>query len=226
MAKKDPIPRQDSEFIIFNENFQANLPQYVNILNLEQPVVDEVFNKSLLYKSLYNLAVDKKADAAAAINAARNQRADTEAALRTIIKDIKNKPAYTSEIGRNLNIIGAETIIDPFTTKPEISRVTVFSTYVRLDWVKGQMQAVAVFCMRLTGANINLSVANAVNDPAGLRIWERIGTDTRSPFEDIRLNLTGEPEARLYKFQYLDNDQLFGLESDIIKVIVDIQPTQ
>ncbi|HLG34394.1 MAG TPA: hypothetical protein VI757_05890 [Bacteroidia bacterium] len=95
--------------------------------------------------------------------------------------------------------------IDENTVKPRISKITVLMTMVILDWVKGRMQGVIIY-----GSYDGIT-------------WTEIGRDFKSPFEDMRSNRTpGTAEIRYYKMRYMKDDKAIGLETDVVKVVVDI----
>ena len=73
------------------------------------------------------------------------------------------------------------------------------------DWIKGRMEGIIIY--------------GSYNGTT----WVEIGRDLKSPFEDTRSNLQpGVAEARYIKMRYMKNDQPIGLESDVVKVVVDI----
>lgn len=91
------------------------------------------------------------------------------------------------------------------TVKPKITHVTILMTKVILDWIKGPMDGVIIY-----------------GSYDGVTFVE-IGRDTKSPWEDERLNRTPHvAEVRYYKLRYMKDDQPVGLETDVLKVVVDI----
>lgn len=91
------------------------------------------------------------------------------------------------------------------TVKPTISKVTVLMAQVILDWVKGRMEGVIIYGS-YDGAT-----------------WAEVGRDFKSPYEDTRRNQTpGTPETRHYKMRYMKDDKAVGLESEVVKAVVDI----
>jgi len=94
---------------------------------------------------------------------------------------------------------------DLTTVKPVISRVTTMMDKVVLDWIKGRMEGVIIY--------------GSFNGTS----WTEIGRDLKSPYEDSRHNQqAGTAETRHYKMRYMKNDQPIGMESDVVKVVVDI----
>ena len=97
------------------------------------------------------------------------------------------------------------TPVDLTTVKPVISRVTTLMNMIIYDWIKGRMEGVIIY--------------GSYNGTT----WTEIGRDLKSPYEDTRSNQQpGVAEARYVKMRYMKNDQPIGLESDVVKVVVDI----
>ena len=225
MKRKPTIPHPDPEFVIWGQNLSDNIDAYVAPLGLVQADVDAVKAAFGVFKTAYQAAVDAKANAMTAVHGAQNRRTETESLIRPLIKDIKNKPAYNNEIGADLGLIGAEIVVDPNTVKPEVSKITVLPDQVILDWSRGHMQGVVIYGAKRTQRNTNPETLTATNDVAGLIAgWDKLDKDYKSPYEDKRPNIGPDPEVRLYMARYIDNDEPVGLESEIFKVLVDIQP--
>ena len=137
-----------------------------------------------------------------------------------IVQRIKNHPNYDDSIGKNLGIIGPEKSVDLDTIKPLVSVKSVSSDGISLDFMKKEMDGVAVF------AGVPYHVPADAGTPAGSELeteaemeWTEMVRVTQSPFIDTRFNATNKPETRYYKFRYIKKDILIGMESDIIRVI-------
>lgn len=120
-----------------------------------------------------------------------------------------------------LGFFKIETPADPNTAQPVVSKITVLSDQVILDWVRGRWQGVVIYASY-----------NGIN-------WTKLDKDFRSPYEDRRVNATGAslptpgqptpapgsqvPETRWYKLRYLQGDQEIGLET-VVKTLVAIYP--
>jgi len=158
--------------------------------------------------------------------------AETDA--KRIIKKIMQHRAFVRSDGEAMGFITESPALNLTIAKPLISKVTPMINKIVIDWVKAGMHGVVIFCAK---RSVESSVDNdqtqlkssSEDDPAGLTVqpvpevkYEEIGRDFRSPFEDTRPNLTDQPEFRQYKLCYLYNDQIVGLESDIVKVISEI----
>lgn len=92
---------------------------------------------------------------------------------------------------------------DNSNAKPTTSGTAVTGSVNRIDWTKGRFDGVFIESQR--------------DDET---VWERIGFDMRSPYEDDRPPLVaGKPEERRYRLIYFIDNQPAGVWSDIITVI-------
>ncbi len=229
MAKRnDYIPASDSLFIDWCDNFLNKLTTLAPSIDVSPAELADITNYINDFKASHTLAVTRKAEAKSAVSAANNKRVLTETEARRLVRNIKNNTAYTEAIGNELMLIGPQEIIDLLNVKPEDTTATVLADKVVLDWHKKNLQAVVIYSVvRVIRINSAQALQNSEDDASGQLIdkneWFEIGRDINSPFEDTRKNLTDGPEIRYYKLRYIYKDQIVGLDSDIIKVIVDIR---
>lgn len=229
MAKRnDYIPASDSLFIDWCDNFLNKLTTLAPSIGVSPAELADITNYINDFKASHTLAVTRKAEAKSAVAAANNKRVLTETEARRLVRNIKNNTAYTEAIGNELMLIGPQELIDLLNVKPEDTAATVLADKVVLDWHKKNLQAVVIYSVvRVIRTNSAQALQNSEDDASGQLIdeneWFEIGRDINSPFEDTRKNLTDGPEIRYYKLRYIYKDQIVGLDSDIIKVIVDIR---
>ncbi len=139
--------------------------------------------------------------------------------------DMQKHANFDSADMEALGFFRIETPADPNTAQPVISKITVLSDQVILDWVRGPWQGVVIY-----------GSYDGIN-------WTKLDKDFRSPYEDRRVNAgrttlpgPGEPtpspspapvsqvpETRWYKLRYLQGDQEIGLET-VVKTLVAIYP--
>jgi hypothetical protein len=87
--------------------------------------------------------------------------------------------------------------------KAAILSIKLIPGEVSIDWYKGKMDGVAIYCA-LDGKN-----------------FTQIGIDLRSPFQDKRQNIAvGVPEVRYYKLRYILGDEQVGQFSDVSSITV------
>lgn len=228
MAKRnDYIPASDGLFVDWCDNFLNKLTTLAPSIGVSPAELADVTNYINDFKASHTLAVTRKAEAKSAVAAANNKRVITETDVRRLVRNIKNNSAYTEALGNELMLIGPEQVIDLLSVKPEDTTLTVLSDKAILDWHKKNMHAVVIYsAVRIIRTNSAQVLQNSEDDQAGQLIpeseWVEIGRDINSPFEDTRKNLTEGPEVRYYKLRYIYKDQIVGLDSDIIKAVVDI----
>ena len=125
-----------------------------------------------------------------------------------VLKELNRIENETNFDEADMEALGARidrTPPDLATVKPKISHITIQMNQGILDWIKGGMEGVIIY------GSYNGST------------WTEIGRDLKSPYEDTRSNqAAGVAETRYYKMRYMKNDQPIGLESDVVKVVVDI----
>lgn len=118
------------------------------------------------------------------------------------IKDDKAK--YTEDIGKTLRIIGAEDDFDPNQLVGMIKGINVVEEKVFISFMKKHSDGGALYCKRGAGD------------------FEKVGNFPFVPAEDIRKNLTAEPEERIYKVRCLDHNNEVGHFSSEWRIVVDI----
>lgn len=144
-----------------------------------------------------------------------------------LVQRVKNHSAYNDSIGRDLGIIGAEQVLTLNEVKPIITKAVVLPDRVELHFYKGLLHAVEFYSIidnegEEEETTVESTAVKSVDDAAGLSLWETLGVASHSPFIDRRINKTLKPEVRRYRARYLFNDQLVGVYSDIVRVVVEI----
>ena len=118
---------------------------------------------------------------------------------------IQDSPKFREEDAEAIGFRVHHTPPDPHTMKPIVSKVTPTLENIIIDWVKGISDGVFIY-----GSYDG-------------NTWEKIGRDSKSPYEDERKNKqAGIPEDRYYKLRYILDDKPIGLESDVVKVLAEI----
>ncbi|MBP7496825.1 MAG: hypothetical protein KA792_04090 [Bacteroidales bacterium] len=235
MSKQDYVMHQDALLKEQFRVFQLRIEPVKTQLGLTDDDLAPLFAFIVsFFAALEDLSVKQNA-AQAAAQAKDLAKKLTVTEFRRLVRMIKSKPAYNNAIGEDLGIEGAVLTFDPYTMKPVVSNIIATLTKVIIDWVKGPMDGVEIWCAKRILARDVISdetqtnAANAADDASGLKIaempeliWEKLDTDYRSPWEDTRFNLTNKPETRYYKLVYIYKDKPTGVESDPVKVITEI----
>lgn len=230
--KTDFIKRQEGDFDEQERIFVEQLITYAVSLGITPEELASVTNTVNNHRAAYAIALQKANEAKAANIAKYNLKDLAIAEIRKLAAKIKTSSAYTQSIGQQLAIIAQEQTLDLNNVQPIISEITQLIDMNIFDWAKKNMHGIIIF-----GAKRNIEQdtvittvdSSTVNNHAGISIasapeliFEEIGRDYRSPWEDKRLNLTNKPETRYYKFMYLYKDQPVGIFSPIYKIITEI----
>jgi hypothetical protein len=123
--------------------------------------------------------------------------------LFRLVKDIKNKPAYTDTIGADLRIIGDEA------TTPALPKFS-------LKLLQGSpCQCVELRFYKYGRTGVWIESRRGPGD------WEALGLATKSPYLDERpLLAAGVPEVREYRMRFYDNGAPTGDWTPVQKTTV------
>jgi hypothetical protein len=120
--------------------------------------------------------------------------------LRALVQRIKNHPNYTTAIGEDLGVEGAETL-QPIGT-PTFKAIALPNHQVKLEWKKGNSDGVYIESQR--GSETT---------------WNLLAVDRFSPYIDTRPPLVaGQVETRRYRMRYLEEDTPASPWSDIVTI--------
>jgi len=117
--------------------------------------------------------------------------------ISTFVKRIKAAPNYTEAIGKLLGIVGEGSSIDPSTAMPTVKLTKTGVGYDFAFSLQSYFDAIAVF----------RKMPNEDN-------FTQVAIDMKSPYSIDSPTVNGIE----YYFQYLKNDKLMGLKSDIVVV--------
>ncbi len=199
------LPRSESLFLQWLENFIAKLAEYVALFGLSGSQVDQfTTDRDSVKNNLAEVDALKKT-----LQSKVKTKDETVALARKHVQDLavilKRHASYTEAIGENLGIVGPET---PGAGSLENAKPKIFATamvdFARLDFLKEMADGIVFYSKR--GTEIE---------------YTKLDKDYRSPLEDTRKNLVaGVPELRFYKARFLKDDVEVGLWSDEVSVMV------
>ena len=118
--------------------------------------------------------------------------------IAQMVQRIKNYPAYTEAIGRDLGIIGAEETTDYNTMKPVIKLMSI-AGQVEVQWNKGKADAVRIESDKGTG-------------------WQFLAVDSVPNYTDT--TPIAAPAVWKYRAIYIVADELVGQWSDVVSINV------
>ncbi|MDP2209531.1 MAG: hypothetical protein Q8K98_12295 [Bacteroidota bacterium] len=205
MARKDYIPYQDPDFVVWLENFSKKIANYTTTLNVtddEVTAFQNYYNETL---KLLNDVQAMKTSLQSIVETKTKIFDEAEKKVRDKAVIIKRHPNYNVSIGEDLGIVppatglGKSISIDQ--QKPVFS-IAVLPDKIRLDWVKGEFDGVVIQSKRAAETS-----------------YMPLDKDTKSPYEDARPNITPDiHEARIYRMRYILDDKEAGQWSDEMKI--------
>lgn len=132
--------------------------------------------------------------------------------IRQLVQRIKNHPAYTESMGKDLGIVGADQNSERSTLKPDL-KLRLSGGSVQVIWKKSTADAIRIECDRGTGAS-----PSALAAPAPSPAWQLVGIDTQPDFTDTT-PITA-PAVWKYRAIYLIKDEPVGQWSDVASITV------
>lgn len=200
MALKFYIPRQEGNLVTWLLNLKAKLL---------------VHGTTLGFSTTEILALNTAIDALVAeIQAIEQQKNDLKEAVSTkdtnkgnllgrvieVARKSKVHSSYTEAIGKDLGIIGEDSVSNPDAAQPTLT-LTKLAEGVKVSFKKEGWDGVKIYSQRGSEAAFSF-----------------LATDTQSPYIDNRPNLGTGAETRKYKAVFLDGDGTIGLESAVVEV--------
>jgi hypothetical protein len=203
MAKQDYIPRQDTEFLAWHDNFKTQAAAVAATVGLIAADTTVINNDNAELHTKHTAMVTAKAAQQAATAGKKNSFRNVSDRTRALANRIKTHAAYTTAIGEQLGIVGAEDTTDLNTAKPTLRLTAATPGNVRIEFNKGLSDGVRILSKR--GSETAFSF---------------LAIDTESPYIDTRPNLAPGPETRQYQAQYILSDEPIGNLSDVLPVTV------
>jgi len=197
MAAKEYLPRNEAELVKWSTNFAA---QFATVgPNLGYTAGDVTAMTSATTE--INTAI-ADADAAKLVYEEKvaNKKTVVEtrtATVREMVRRIKVAPGYTESVGKLLGIIGEGSTFDPNNAQPVITLVKGATGWDFKYNLQNYFTGVTVFRRKPGEAD-----------------FTKVDVDLKPPYSIPTPTENGVE----YIFQYLKDDRLTGLPSDIIKV--------
>jgi hypothetical protein len=223
MAKKTYLPKADADKVIWLNNFAAKFSPLAVTLGFVAADATAVTNDAAMFAYLmgtvenFTTAKEQRVEyknlikdgpigsvGGAVPSGPAVPAAPTVVApgvfprISQMVQRIKNHPAYTEAIGRDLGIIGAEETIDYNTMKPVLKLMSIASQ-VEVQWVKGKADAVRIESDKGTG-------------------WQFLAVDSVPNYTDT--TPIAAPAVWKYRAIYIVADELVGQWSDVVSINV------
>lgn len=203
MAKKRYLPVRKDELDTWEEVYFNGVEAIALTLGFDAAEVAALKTIISDHRTSFSNMEAKKAEGKAAVEANDAKEMLARDAIRAAVKRMKAHPNYTTESGDTLGIEGTETTLDPPNMKPVLT-LKLEANQPRVYFGKEGLDGVRIFRER---------------GPETAFI--KIADDRYPPYLDSEPNLVeGQPEERRYKALFLDGDDVVGLESDIVTILV------
>ncbi len=203
IMKSDFIPAALGDLDTWEVNFKNKVPNIAQQLGINQTEVTAVLDLLDAHRGFYATMVAKRNEAKAATS--NNNAGETAAvkSIRDLCNRIKADKSYTEAIGNELKIIGSLSTFDKAIAKPTLAATKEGSGIV-IKFVKDKTSGIHIYSRR-----------NGETD------FSFLAVDTASPYHDNRPKLgSNTTENREYKAWYFIDENIIGLESDVISVVL------
>ena len=201
MPTSDYIPHARGDYRAWLLNLKTRIPTIGATLGLAAGVITAIQTACTAQIALIDAITAAETALQGAQAAELTGRTNTDLTLREAIGDWKRLTPWTNDIAAQLQAVGTSTPFDPLTYKPTF-KVSIVAGEIRIDFKKRGVDGVAIY-ERL----------------AGQTGWNRIGTDTSSPYIDGRpLATAGVAETREYMLRGMIKDTEIGLDSDVARI--------
>jgi len=197
MVSKDFVPKNELELVKWSANFASQFAVIGPTLGFTAEEVAAMTSASTLIGTSISESDAAKLEFERKVTAKKINVETSTGSIRVVAKRIKTTPGYTDEIGRVLGIVGGGSSFDPATAQPFITLVKGATGWDFKYNLRNYFTGVVVFRKK-----------------AGESEFTKIDIDLKSPYT---VPVTTEPGTE-FMFQYLKNDQVVGLPSDIIMV--------
>lgn len=195
--RKNYYPHNEASIVQWNSNFVAQLADVGATLGFTPEEITAITENSNNMVQAINAIELEKAKLKEQTELKNDTLDSGKDEISDFVKRIKASPSYTEAIGKLLGVVADESSFDPNIAMPEVS---LTKTGVGYDFgfsLRGYFDAVAVFRKMPSEEN-----------------YSQVGIDMKSPY-----SITPPPVSGCeYYFQYLKNDNLMGLKSDIIVI--------
>jgi hypothetical protein len=197
LMKKDYYPSNEASLTLWCENFKTQFSEKGESLGFTAEEITETTGLCDGIVSAISNIENLKAQLKEQTEEKNNILETSESALRTMVKRIKTSPAYSEATGKLMDIVSKAGDIDESAVYPEVKLSKTGTGYEFGFSLRGYFDAVAVF-----------------RKNPGESEFVQVGIDMKSPYKISPPSVSGVE----YYFQYLKNDEVVGLKSDIIIV--------
>ena len=230
MAKNDYIPKQDTDYLAWHDQFKTNVLAQAATFGLVAGDTTPITTDNTDFHTKITNLNSTQAIARQAVADKNISRRNGEGRARALARRIKAHPAYTVALGNLLGIVGPDDGIDLSTRRPDITGNDRTGGQVEIGFNKLTSDGVNIYskrdgdvdfiylardtCLRREGRGYGRQAATpylATRLPSIALTAEglpSIGSAKEGP-----LKVAGKPEIREYKAMFVLNDEEIGIFS-------------
>jgi len=200
MPKQDYIPRNKYELKTYSKSFVTTEEKNVNHYGINQEEIKITQTNVTNYGNSIDIETELKEKLSKQYDISQQLRKTLVKDIRATAQMIKNSPDYTTDVGKEFNIIGPENPFNEDTFKPVL----------KLKKVTGGVEI-----------EFNKSLTDGVNIYRRLKGEEDfifLSRDTNSPYTDFKDIVS--PMKIEYYAKAVMHDHEIGLESDNAKITI------
>src|SRR6266478_6667040 len=212
MPKSDFIPRTDSDFLVWHDQFKTSVLAQAATFGLVAADTTPITNDNTDIHAKVTSVNSTSAIATQAVADKNTSRANANKHARALTARIKAHPAYTVALGSLLGIEGPQDTTDLTTSKPTLAGVDQTGGVVELDFDKSISDGVNIYAKRDGDADFVFLACRAelrrrrARDTASLAAPK---SDEGGPYidnPDASGLVATKPELREYKAVYVQSD--------------------
>src|SRR6266581_945668 len=156
MPKSDFIPRTDSDFLVWHDQFKTSVLAQAATFGLVAADTTPITNDNTDIHAKVTSVNSTSATATQAVADKNTSRANANKHARALAARIKAHPAYTVALGSLLGIEGPQDTTDLATSKPTLTGIDQTGGVVELDFDKSISDGVNIYAKRDGDAEIGL----------------------------------------------------------------------
>jgi hypothetical protein len=200
---KDFIPQREGDLQQWMGNIQLKIGGYAATFGLTPADVTAISDAcTRTFTNINNVEIERQTFQQI-VEKKDMEKEEDIALLRKFFNQIKAHNAFTSDIGKDLDIVSEKQPKDAGNAKPKL-KLKLVPQGVRVDFTKEKV----------------FDAVNVYSRNKGTTQWIKLAMDTSSPYIDTR-ELTNEavPETREYMDIGVINDEEVGQPSDIVSMV-------
>ena len=201
MSKRDFMPKTQDSYLTWHDNYLSEATAHAAALGISAPDLAAITTRNADLHARATAATTAQNAAKAATSKFTSSIETSQQAERRNAKTWKLNANYTSAMGDELGIEGAEDSTDMESAKPNLKVAVKGNGVVEVAFNKMNAEGVRLYGQR-----------------DGESGWTLLARENYSPYVDNRpLQAANKPEIRKYKALFVIGREEVGLESDVVE---------